>query len=183
MLTSAGLVSVVRTSLSVSAITVEEMERDAFLRTCVRDRDDVSKVTFAKWFAYLDNAHFSYKSRTSKIVPTAFDWLVPSRDQLYSLDGLQFVVERFLHPREPIQYGMLRIAFLCAHEERGAIYNPREIRALYELFSLNLLQLAPNLASGVRDISDEPAVQGVLYGVSASPPQRSKAVTTTEAVS
>lgn len=74
--------------------------------------DELSEESFNKWFAAEEakNPQISFYN--------VFSHIDPNRDFIYNSHGLKLLINRYLLPNEPIQYGMLRIALMMSRGEK-----------------------------------------------------------------
>lgn len=66
-------------------------------------------------------------------IESAFKWLQPERDFIYTADGLHILKEGYLREKEPLQYAMLRIAKLYSGGDSDHWH------IMYDLFSCGMI--------------------------------------------
>lgn len=100
--------------------------------------DQINEATFKKWFPYIEN---------QTTCRTILSWLDPERDFIYNSHGLRLLKNRYLRTSEPIQYCMLRIAYLFipnnVHED---LLDLCLWKVMYDVFSCGFMHVSSILA-------------------------------------
>lgn len=90
--------------------------------------------------------HKSFRDWFGDRIPTdiPFRWIDTRRDYIFTAAGVQVLATRYLLPREPIQYAMLRIAMLFVKQR--VVEDMDELKVFYDMLSTGMLHVSSILA-------------------------------------